>query len=550
MMRALLKAGTILAAMTIFPSAVQAASFPFQTSEPAQLLGAPGVTVTPLFTVGETLGSYRPVGILDGIGALKVDRNTVRVFVNSEITPTQGYAYSLDNGAGGSVALTGARVHFFDIDINTRNIKDAGLAYNRIFDRAGNIVSNAAQVNNGLNRLCSSAAFVGNTYGAGRGVVDSIYLAGEETGNGTMFVLDPATRTMHAAPALGRGAWENATQIDTGTTDKVAFILSDDSNGYPLYLYVGEKDAKGDGSFLDKNGLAQGKTYVWKANSGDLNASTFNGSAGAPDRDGTWVEIETFNAAKAGTPGYDALGYADQSTQLANAAAVGAFQFSRPEDVATNPSDHTLVALASTGSGFAGGADTWGTVYTIDTDFDASGNPVSAKVKIAYDGNADPNRTLRSPDNLDWAGDNELLIQEDRATDWASALGVNPNEAGIISLTLDGALSTFARIDRSAVPAGQIDGAIGDIGNWESSGILDVSELFGLAAGTLFLADVQAHGINLGSGDLVQGGQLVFLERALAAVPEPASWAMMIAGFGLVGGALRRRVRTLKTVSA
>jgi hypothetical protein len=27
----------------------------------------------------------------------------------------------------------------------------------------------------------------------------------------------------------------------------------------------------------------------------------------------------------------------------------------------------------------------------------------------------------------------------------------------------------------------------------------------------------------------------------VAAVPEPASWAMMISGFGLVGGAMRRR---------
>ena len=27
----------------------------------------------------------------------------------------------------------------------------------------------------------------------------------------------------------------------------------------------------------------------------------------------------------------------------------------------------------------------------------------------------------------------------------------------------------------------------------------------------------------------------------LAAVPEPASWALMIAGFGLVGAAMRRR---------
>jgi hypothetical protein len=27
-----------------------------------------------------------------------------------------------------------------------------------------------------------------------------------------------------------------------------------------------------------------------------------------------------------------------------------------------------------------------------------------------------------------------------------------------------------------------------------------------------------------------------------AGVPEPASWAMMVGGFGLVGGAMRRRI--------
>ena len=34
---------------------------------------------------------------------------------------------------------------------------------------------------------------------------------------------------------------------------------------------------------------------------------------------------------------------------------------------------------------------------------------------------------------------------------------------------------------------------------------------------------------------------------ALAAVPEPATWAMMIGGFGLVGGALRRRNAAVRT---
>jgi PEP-CTERM motif len=32
-----------------------------------------------------------------------------------------------------------------------------------------------------------------------------------------------------------------------------------------------------------------------------------------------------------------------------------------------------------------------------------------------------------------------------------------------------------------------------------------------------------------------------FTNTIFRTVPEPASWAMMIAGFGLVGGAMRRR---------
>ena len=30
------------------------------------------------------------------------------------------------------------------------------------------------------------------------------------------------------------------------------------------------------------------------------------------------------------------------------------------------------------------------------------------------------------------------------------------------------------------------------------------------------------------------------------AIPEPATWGLMIAGFGLMGGALRRRARSIK----
>lgn len=37
------------------------------------------------------------------------------------------------------------------------------------------------------------------------------------------------------------------------------------------------------------------------------------------------------------------------------------------------------------------------------------------------------------------------------------------------------------------------------------------------------------------------GLRVEFLSSSIAAVPEPATWAMMIMGFGLVGGALRNR---------
>lgn len=534
--------GVLLASAAFSGSATAATFAPYTSPAQSMLIGGAGFVASPLVSIGETLpNSYQPVGIMDGIGAWKQDARTVRVMVNHELGATAGKSYTIEDGAGGTVTLKGARISFFDIDTATRGIVDAGQAYDRIFDRAGSIVSTASQIGGGISRLCSAAAFEPNSFGAGAGLADRIYFGGEETANGSMFALDTATKSLHAVPAMGRGAWENVAQINTGNANTVAFIVSDDSSGTasdpgsPLYLYVGQKNALGDNSFLDRNGLAEGKLYVWKANGGDASPVDFNGNGST--RNGQWIEIQNRDISKAGTPGYDALGYADQQTLRTQATAVGAFRFSRPEDVATNPQDSTLIALASTGSSQFGGADSWGVVYTVDTQFDTSGHPVSASTKIVYDGNDDPANALRNPDNLSWSGAGELLIQEDRATAWEA--GSNLAEAGILSLLLDGTISTAARIDRSAT-LGFTDANAGKLGEWESSGILDVSALFGQKDGTLFLTDVQAHGLQVGSA-LVEGGQLLFISPGMGAVPEPASWAMMIAGFGMVGGALRRR---------
>ncbi|MBE9137837.1 esterase-like activity of phytase family protein [Nodosilinea sp. LEGE 07088] len=503
----------------------------FDTTQPAQVSGLNGYTVDPLVTIGDEINGYLPPGIPDGMGALALDENTVRLFVNHELSNTAGYAYTLASGA----ELTGARVSYFDIDKATRTVVDAGAAYDTIYNRAGEVVDEATDLEfEGINRLCSAQLIEANQFGDGNGLADAIFFTGEETNGGTEFALDVATGQLWAVPWMGRAAWESVTELDAGTTDRVALLIGDDREAAPLLLYVGEKNAVGDDSFLDRNGLAQGKLYAWVPDSGvdspddedtAPDPTGFNGTGNS--QAGTWVELDYYRpdlASEDGSTGYDSQGFATQAQQDSLAFEVaGAFQFSRPEDVATNPADGTQVVLASTGRGARFPEDNWGTTYKIDVDFNESGDPLTAQLDILYDGDdagsgqfAGPDFGLRSPDNLDWSPDGNIYIQEDRSTE-VDPFGVaSGEEASIWKLAPDsGELTRVAQINRTTgVPDGQTDGAIGDIGNWESSGIIDVSTLFGEDPGELFLFNVQAHSLRDGiidAADLVQGGQIAFL---------------------------------------
>jgi serralysin len=505
----------------------------FDTIQPSQVKALNGYTVDPIFTVGDKIGNYVPPGILDGIGAYSLDDTTVRILVVNEVAATDGYKYTLKN----ATQLSGARVNYFDVDKRTLQIVNAGLAYDTIINRAGEVVDAAADLEfSGIQRFCSAALFEANQFGAGIGLADRIFFSGEETSNGTQFALDTQTNTLYAVPAFGRASWENVTELNTGSASKVAFLIGDDSNNAPLYLYIGNKTT---GGFLERNGLArgQGKLFVWvaddpadNADAIEANPSQFKGSGTSTN--GQFVEIAYYDPTKANTTGYDAQGFATQAKQNELATAVNAFRFSRPEDIATNPFDGTQAVLASTG--ITAGPDVWGTTYKIDVDF--SQVSPTARIDILYDGNDAGKQDfgLRSPDNLDWADNGKIYIQEDRAlasTIWGAT---SREEASIYVLDPAAAnpansLTKIAQVDRSAVPSGQTDSSPTDIGNWETSGILDVSTLFGNAPGTQFIFDVQAHSLLNGSiitatnidgnGDgtktrqenLVEGGQLSFL---------------------------------------
>jgi Bacterial protein of unknown function (DUF839) len=513
-----------------------------------QVTGLNGYQYTPLFTVGETITgtNYTPIGILDGIGALDVGNNRVRALVNHEVRSTQGAFYKINPGTANELQIRGARISYFDIDQTSRQIVDAGLAYDRVYDRSYNLITSTGQFElsptlGGLDRFCSGAAFGRYSFGTGIGFEDTVYFAGEETTNGSQWVLDVVNRDLWAAPEMGRGAWENWTEINTSRTDRVALIGGDDTGSAPLYLYIGEKNSGGD--FLDRNGLKNGRLYVWKADNGDLDPRNFSGTGST--RAGKWVEVDNTSSASELLNNYPTA-----NNLRAQADTLGAFSFSRPEDVATNPRDGSQIVLASTGSNADGGADLWGTVYIFDNElvFDANGdldtNATTVSARILYDGNdagdqfASPDFGLRSPDNLDWSDNGVIYIQEDRSF---SGFGqTSREEASIWRLnSTTGQATRVGQVNRSAsLPDTQTDGSPNDLGNWETSGILDVTNLFPTRPGEkLFILDVQAHSVRDGSiagpqnlrlENLVEGGQLGLFS---VQTPEPT----LVFGLGIVG---------------
>jgi hypothetical protein len=201
--------------------------------------------------------------------------------------------------------------------------------------------------------------------------------------------------------------------------------------------------------------------------------------------------------------------------------------FTRIEDGDVDPLSGRQVMFSSTGGS---GTDLYGGTYLIDlaSSFGSNGlllpGATTTALQVLVDSDRltglDRQNGIRNPDNAVWASDGQIYLQEDRSLPSGIANGAfGAQEASIWAVDpLTGASSRWAQIDRSAVPVayGQSDSAPADVGNWESSGILDLAPIYGAAPGSLFLANVQAHSLgsgNLaGSGYLVEGGQLLFLQ--------------------------------------
>ncbi len=522
-----------LAAIGAAAMAAPVGSVEAQTTQDPMMDGRNGAVLTPLITVGETVtnanggGDYQFVGIPDGLGAFELDDDTVRVYMNHEFNQSVGGSWNLANG---TTVSSGARVSFFDIDKNTRQVTQGGLAIDSVVDAGGNTINGGTFA--GFARYCSSAMF-----GTAEGFTGNIYFMGEETSGGREYAIDTTTGTAYELD-WGKAAWENITVIPTAGTehaDKSVFLIGDDRGDAPALLYVGEKDA-GSSDFLRQNGLVGGSLYAWVSDDGDAGPKDFNGTGNS--RTGQWVGIDN--------TGSGDFGLATQEELDSRYEAAGAFKFSRPEDVAYDPISFNQgrAVMASTGRSTDTSDDLWGTLYEFNVDLDSlDDTTITGSVSILNDGREEEDLGIRSPDNLDWADDGLVYINEDRSI---GGFGdVSGRDALIWQFDpASGAKQILAEMAPYIAEGFVDDGGLDDLGDWESSGILDVSNLFGEDAGSLFLTDVQAHSLTPDPAqpafaDTVQGGQLLFLDvSSVSPVPEPSTAGLLI---GLSALALTKR---------
>lgn len=514
--------------------------------------GGPELKITSLITNGEfTNGTapgssvYAPPGIFDGQGAYANGDGTYTLLVNHEVGASVGYAYTAE---GLNPSVTGSRISRFIVDIdaddNAANgfqsrIVSGGLAYDKVI----------GDDTNGFDRFCSANLVEANSFGVGRGFADRIFLTGEEVfggGGGVFYALDTASSDLHQVKAFGKGTWESATVIDTGSANTVAVLLFDDAKA-PLRLWVGEKTA---GGFLERNGLAEANGSLYTFVPTALAETGVDATAG-PDSDdlkalalgaplaGSWVKIEK----PAGKASYADLSDAEIRTL---ATDLGALQLSRIEDGEVNPLNGQQAAFVATGTKDFTSGDLYGNVYTLSfaDAFAADGRlgaTGASSLRVIYDADrfADPTTGLRNPDNLTWSDDGSLYLQEDRAngggldvlngnfgTQEASIWKLNPS--GPIDPITGAPAERWAQMDRTVVPTayGQSQPGVvtnpdsNGVGNWESSGIIHVSKIYGAAPGSFYLANVQAHSLgggNInGSGYLAEGGQIVMIQQTPA----------------------------------
>jgi hypothetical protein len=471
-------------AMFIVAAAATGGSPGFTTAQGPMIDGVNGASYEPIISVGDTVNGYMFESIPDGIAFTTNGKGTVDVFVNHE-TSTVPFPYDPTTGIG------------------FNDFTNAMVSELRLHQKSGGVLRGRFAIPSEANfqRFCSSFLATAE-HGFDRELLftneeatDFVYRTGQAwpvvAGDpraeqaGLVVAYDPKADEYRGIYGMGRHNHENAVAIP--------------GYGHPVVL-------SGDDTFTSNPAQSQLYSYiaadadaVWN-DEGDLYGLVLDNAAINDYYDfpvgSTMAASGTFKKiARA-----DAIG--DQTRLETASDALNVFQFVRVEDIAYDRTDENVVYVADSGRGSASTsgnafASTNGRIWKLVLDPNDPTKVLSLSILI--EGDDAPLKApgeIHQPDNLETTV-KSLFVTEDPGSGQQYPFGsTDPNAttARIWQYGLAAGTPTrvVAKVNQSADEGPTDEDAVmtrGNLGAWESSGIIDVSSVFGPGA---FLVDVQA----------------------------------------------------------
>ena len=425
------------------------------------------VSLVPIFSVGDSLAPPDTVSdafVLapepDGLGIRKTAGGLAEIYVAHELSWHDGY--------------NGARVSRLAIDLRNLGIV------------AGDYLIDGTE---GYTRFCAASlvggpeGFLAPTFLVNEEAVDGIY-------RGVVAAIDVRDGTEKVLPWLGHFSHE-ATVIVPVSSGKIVAILTEDA--YPgesqLYMYIAENDTE----FLS----GQGRLYVFRADTPAGRVNTRLASLASKSRPLTGRFVPLFPEDERQQP----VGSLPARLE-AQAQGMGCLNFARLEDAAPVKSQPNAFYFVDTGAEDFYDPVTGRPVTGAGRLYYARLDPFNPtrveELRVVLDG--DESDDLYRPDNIA-ADDRYVWIQED------------PGGRGIHTARILRYDTNTRRVEPMAVCAewdakgNYLPKGIG--GEWESTGIVDASDLFGPDT---WLIAVQAHNLWLPEfRNRKGGGQLLLL---------------------------------------
>lgn len=464
----------LLALPLLLSTKSQAQTFtgPSSSQTPYVIPVAPGVKITSILTVGDSVGGYKMAGLPDGMGAYDNNDGTFTVLIGHEIGNTLGVIRN-----HGSIGTFVSRwvINKSDLKvigggdlIQRMNLWDVATAKYKTYS------SHTPSPLAALGRFCSADLAPASAYynsKTGNGTMARIFMTGEETGPEGRVVAHvasgPNMGNSYEVPRLGKASWEN--YVARGReSDTTVMIGMDDATPGQVYVYIGTKTNTG--TDVDKAGMTNGKLY-------GISVSGFLAeTSGSVFPSGT-----SFTLANLGD-----VSSLSGATINTNSNTLGITTFLRPEDGAWDPTNDSNFYFNTT-NGFGSPSRLWKLTFFNPDNLTAGG-----KITAVLDGT----EGQQMFDNLAIDNWGHSINQED--------VGNNAHLGKMWQYTFaTDSMKLIATHDSTRFLSGGSKYLTQDE---EASGVIDMQEILGPG---MFLFVDQAHYAT--TPELVEGGQLLAL---------------------------------------